>query len=187
MSKTSKILDSFLVISYQRGNKKALEILVKRWNKRLCIQAYRYTKDWDLAKDVVQDTWHTVITKLFLLRDAASFGSWAMTITSRKALDLIRKNSKTRKIYESHVLVNNEVETSPIQTQEEQIGEILKMIPELPFDQQMVLKLFYLEEYSLKQISDITGVSINTVKTRLFRAREKLKSIIKNKEDEKRD
>lgn len=187
MSNTNKILDSFLVISYQSGDKKAIELLVRRWNKKLCVQAYRYTKDWDLAKDVTQDTWHTIITKLFLLRDANSFGSWAMTIASRKALDLIKKDGKNRKIDEHYTLVNDEVETSPMSAKEERIGRILKMIPELPFDQQMVLKLFYLEEYSLKQISEITGVSMNTVKTRLFRAREKLKSIIKNKEDEKRD
>ncbi len=186
MTNSNKILDSLLVISYQSGDKKALELLVKRWNKKLCVQAYRYTKDWDLAKDIAQDTWHTVITKLFLLRDANSFGSWAMTIASRKALDVIKRNNKTKEINESHVMTEGETEISPIRTKEQQIGQILKKIPELPLDQRMVLKLFYLEEYSLKEISEITGASMNTVKTRLFRAREKLKTIIKNKDDEKR-
>ncbi len=182
MTNSNKILDSYLVISYQSGDKKALGLLAKRWNKKLCVQAYRYTKDWDLARDVAQDTWHTVITKLFLLRDANSFGSWAMTIVSRKALDVVKKNGKTKKINESQMLSDEEAEISAMQTREAQIGQILKMIPELPFDQRMVLKLFYLEEYSLKEISVITGASMNTVKTRLFRAREKLKTIIKNKE-----
>ena len=135
-----------------------------------------------MAKDITQDTWHTVMTKLFLLRDANRFGSWAMTIASRKALDAVKRNSRTKKINESHMFGEEEVEASTLQTKEEHIAQILKMIPELPFDQRMVLRLFYLEEYSLKEISEITGVSMSTVKTRLFRAREKLKTIIKNKE-----
>nr|WP_299341136.1 sigma-70 family RNA polymerase sigma factor [Allomuricauda sp.] len=185
MSDSNKILDSLLVISYQSGDKKALELLVKRWNKRLCLQAYRYTKDWDSAKDVVQDTWHTIIKKLILLRDANSFGSWAMTITSRKALDLVKKTAKTKKIEEVRLLENAKTEVST-EDKEKQISQILKIIPELPFEQRMVLKLFYLEEYSLNEISQITNVSLGTVKTRLFRAREKIKSIIKKGKDEKR-
>ena len=51
----------------------------------------------------------------------------------------------------------------------------------LPEGQQIVLKLFYTEEYSLIEICEILGLSLGTVKSRLFYAREKLKTIIKNR------
>jgi RNA polymerase sigma factor (sigma-70 family) len=56
-----------------------------------------------------------------------------------------------------------------------------KAIKTLPTKQQMVIKLFYVEEYSLKQISDLLNISLGTTKSRLFHAREKLKLILKEK------
>lgn len=179
MENSNKILDSLLVLSYQSGDKKALTLLFKRWNKRLCIQAFRYTNDWELAKDLTQDTWRTVITKIHSLRDTYSFGSWIMTIVSRKALDTIKTRKKlTIQIDEKH-WVNTIGEGNESDIREQQIQLVLKAVTVLPVDQRIVLKLFYLEEYSLKEISTITKVSLNTVKTRLFRAREKMKSILK--------
>mgnify|MGYP000185661021 CR=1 FL=1 len=57
--------------------------------------------------------------------------------------------------------------------------ELLKAIKLLSEHQQMVINLFYVEDYSLQQIGDILGISIGTAKSRLFHAREKLKTIIK--------
>ena len=56
MAKPDKIMDALLVVSYKSGDKKALDLLVKRWNHKLCFHVYRYVKDWSLAKDVTQDT-----------------------------------------------------------------------------------------------------------------------------------
>jgi RNA polymerase sigma-70 factor (ECF subfamily) len=179
MSKPDNIVDSLLVISYKSGDKKALDLLVRRWNNRLCAHAFRYVKDWSLAKDVTQDTWGTVLSKVHLLRDTNSFGSWAMTIVSRKALDVIKKRKGHNKevhhqFFEEQNLLDD--------TQDDRIAKINRIqraMAGLPFEQKIALKLFYLEEYSLKEISKITGASVNTVKTRLFRAREKIKDELK--------
>ncbi|MGA1227121.1 MAG: RNA polymerase sigma factor [Tamlana sp.] len=56
---------------------------------------------------------------------------------------------------------------------------LLVAIKKLPEHQQVVIKLFYVEDYSLKQISDILKISIVTAKSRLFQAREKLKETLK--------
>ena len=178
MGNPNKIMDSLLVISYRTGDKKALALLVERWNKKICIQAFRYTNDWESAKDVTQDTWRTIIAKIHLLRDTNGFGSWALTIVSRKALDVVKKRQKYFKdVNEAYLENRGDMEDS--NTNEQKIQEVMKALSSLPVDQRVVLKLFYLEEYSLKEISAITKVSTNTVKTRLFRAREKMKEIIK--------
>ncbi|GMN08281.1 sigma-70 family RNA polymerase sigma factor [Croceitalea sp. MTPC5] len=179
MGNPAKILDSLLVISYQSGDKKALALLFERWNKKLCVQAYRYTHDWGLAEDITQDTWRTVMAKIHLLRDADSFGSWVLTIISRKALDSIKRRKKFTKGLDENHWVNNVVDLNEAATREEQIQIVLNALTVLPADQRIVLKLFYLEEYSLKEISAITKVSVSTVKTRLFRAREKMKLLLK--------
>ena len=181
MGKPKKIVDSLLVISYRSGNKKAMDLLVRRWNNKLCAHAYGYVKDWALAKDITQDTWGAVLKKIHRLRDTNSFGSWAMTITTRKALDTLTNQKKSRTLYENELgaalTFSQEVED----TKEAKIRKINKAMTALTFDQRMVLKLFYLEEYSLNEISAITSASVNTVKTRLFRAREKIKNELKIK------
>ena len=179
MVKPSKIVDALLVISYQAGDKESCELLVRRWNKKLCLHAYGYVRDWALAKDITQDTWSTILTKIHMLRDSNSFGSWAMTITTRKSLDAVARRKKWQ---------HRTVESLPISaddenrgdSKEQRIARLQRAMQNLPFDQRMVLKLFYLESYSIKEISRITKVSTSTVKTRLFRAREKLKEVLKN-------
>ena len=185
MGKPDKIVDSLLVISYKAGDKKALDLLVRRWNGKLCAHAYRYVKDWSLAKDVTQDTWNSILRKIHTLRDTNSFGSWAMTITSRKALDALSKHKKRKKDMEPSFLEEQPVPEESDDGKEDKINSIKAAMATLPFEQKMVLRLFYLEDYSLKEISKITHASVSTVKTRLFRAREKIKDELKKRNHEK--
>ncbi|MEM8846257.1 MAG: RNA polymerase sigma factor [Bacteroidota bacterium] len=187
MEKPSKVFDALLVLSAKSGDKNALGLLVERWHKKLCLQAYRYTEDWSVAQDMAQDTWSTVIRKLHTLKEANRFGSWALSIVTHKALDKLKKERRERNDLKNQYITNKTIAEEPEDVKEQQIQKILQLLKELPSDQKVVLTLFYLEGYSLKQVSEITGVSLNTVKTRLFRAREKLKSTIKSKDDEKRN
>ncbi len=185
---TQKISDALLVLEYQSGNKKALAVLVKRWHTRLCKQAYWHTKNVDQAQDIVQDAWSTIVSKLTDLRDPNSFGGWALTIVNHKALDKFRKHKPETKLTlyrEPAVWSDTLVDQEAYSTREKQLEEIQQAIKNLPIDQQMVLNLFYMEELSLKQISKITGVTVGTVKSRLFHAREKLKKIVKVKTKKK--
>ncbi|MEM9076632.1 MAG: RNA polymerase sigma factor [Bacteroidota bacterium] len=187
MEKPSKVFDALLVLSVKSGDKKALGLLVERWHKKLCLQAYRYTKDWNLAQDIAQDTWDTVIRKLYTLKDVNRFSSWVLSIVTHKALDLLKKEKRQRDDLKKHYKENKTSIEQSENVKEQQIQRIMESLKELPSEQKVVLTLFYLENYNLKQISEITDVSLNTVKTRLFRAREKLKSIVKIKDDEKRN
>ena len=178
-------MDSLLVISYRAGNKKALELLARRWNGKLCAHAYGYVKDWSLAKDVTQDTWSSILRKIHMLRDTNSFGSWAMTIASRKALDAISKHKKRKKDVTTTFWEEQPAPNDVYDAKERKINKIKVAMSTLPIEQKMVLKLFYLEEYSLKEISEITNASVSTVKTRLFRAREKIRNELKRGSHEK--
>ena len=176
MKKQNNISDAKLVLAYQSGNKKAIAILVERWHQKFCKQAYWYTKDKDAAKDIAQDSWNVIIHKLNDLNNPEKFGYWALAIVCRKAIDWSRRKSKTLEQQKGyHQVLNSFSEENNIT---EDSTKILLAIKALPDIQQTVLRLFYIESYSLKQISSLLNLSKGTVKSRLFYAREKLKKSI---------
>ena len=122
--------------------------------------------------------------KLHGLNDENSFGSWVLTIVYRKSIDWIRANKKeTERLHEYY---NEQTAIETEESDNEKLKkELLKAIKKLPEQQQTVIRLFYVEDYSLKEISEIINISIGTAKSRLFHAREKLKLILKNRNYEK--
>jgi len=186
MSNINKTFDALLVLQCQSGNKKAITILVKRWHKKLCKQANWYIRDKEISKDIAQDSWSVILLKIHTLKDANSFGSWALTIVTRKSLDWLRKNKKEQEglnVYKKETY-QDILENETKEVSEDKKKLLKNVIKTLPRHQQMVLHLFYKEEYSIKQISEILDISTGTVKSRLFTAREKLKSILENRNHE---
>ena len=180
MKTTRFVFDGLMVLEYQSGNAKSLSVLVNRHHNRLCRHSYRYTKDVEASKDIVQDSWRVIIKKLNTLKDPNSFSSWTTKIVTRKSLDYLNKLKTNQK----HL--KNYAENNPNRPEKENDGtkrtdQLLNAIKELPENQQMVLQLFYTEEYSLKEIAEILDISVGTTKSRLYHAREKLKKILKNK------
>ncbi len=184
--KAHKVFDSLLVLQCQSGNKKAVTLLVKRWHVKLCKHAYWYTNDKEVAKDIVQDSWNKIIRKINDLKDPNSFGNWAFTIVTRNAIDWQRRHKKELGDLNSYYNKNKVSIVDQENGNKEQVLRLLdRSIKELSANHQIVLNLFYLEEYSIKEISEIINVSPGTVKSRLFTARENLKSILKSKNYEK--
>lgn len=184
MKATQKIYDGLLVLEHLAGNKKSSSLLVKRHHARLCKHSYYYTMDIEASKDIVQDAWKSIFNKLHTLREPNSFGSWATKIVTRKSLDHISRVKRNRVQLEEYSRETHALEAG--EGKESEIGRLLQAIKQLPQNQQKVLRLFYLEEYSLKEIGDILEISVGTTKSRLFHAREKLKKILKTDSDEKR-
>lgn len=177
MTDPSKIFDGLLVVQYRSGTKKALSFLVNKYHNKLCKHSYWYTQNIDASKDIVQDCWSVIIGKLDSLKDPNLFGSWAFRIVTRKSLDFVSKRKR-----ELGKLQEYGITASVLDNEDDnkvEVQKLLKGIQALPKEQQVVLRLFYMESYSLKEISGILEISIGTVKSRLFHAREKLKTILK--------
>jgi RNA polymerase sigma factor (sigma-70 family) len=180
------IFDSLLVLQYQTGNDKAMSLLVKRWHKKLCRHASWYTNDIDNAQDIVQDSWGIIIRKLGSLREPNSFGSWALSIVTRKSIDWLRKNSTETKTLKAYYDDNNRNCNDDFKNHNAPSLVLMnRLINELSEGQQLVLNLFYLEEFSIQDIGKILQISEGTVKSRLFNAREKLRLQLKTRNDEK--
>ncbi len=175
---SQKVFDALLVLRHQAGDKKAMTLLVKRHHKRLCKHSYWYTKDMDVAQDIVQDSWGVILKKIGGLKDANAFGSWSMRIVTRKTLNFLQRNKHVA--LQAAQLMAVVEEAPEVTKQTSAIKRLGAAIQKLPKDHQAVLRLFYTEGYSLKEISLILGISVGTVKSRLFHAREKLKTVLKN-------
>ncbi|NAS32798.1 sigma-70 family RNA polymerase sigma factor [Flavobacteriaceae bacterium R38] len=183
MNKKQRIRDARLVVDYQSGNQKALSALVKLWHREFCRTSYWIVKDADVAKDIAQDSWKIIIEKIDSLREPKNFKPWALQIVYRKSIDYVKQKAKEQsekeRIFEENNLANSNNKSDEHDVQEKKKMILLRSIKLLPLQQQMVLQLFYVQEYSLNEMSEILGVSTGTVKSRLFHAREKLKSILK--------
>ena len=178
MKNSSKIFDGLLVLEYQSGNKKALSILVKRYQKDFISYAYWYTGNLEMAQDVIQDSWGSIIKALYSLKKPDSFKSWAIRIITRKAQDHLKAIGR-RRSFEQKFQPQIQWEEDQTRDRESQLAELNKAIKNLSKDHQIVIRLFYKERQSLREISEILEISQGTVKSRLYHAREKLKTLIK--------
>lgn len=186
MRKQNKISDANLIEDYKSGNQKSLLILVERWHQVFCKVAYWYTKDADSAKDIAQESWTVIIKKLDTLEDPKKFKSWSTSLVKRRAIDWLRsKNREREKLYALYQEGQQEAQSEEQDQKARQKLVLLEGFQQLSTEQQYILRLFYIQSYSLKEIAGILKISAGTVKSRLFHAREKLKSLIKNKSYEK--
>jgi len=180
MDKTDHVEIGLLVNQYRTGDVLALQKLVKLCHKSFCEKAFWYTKDTEASKDIAQESWKVIISKINTLKDPSSFKSWALRIVFSKAMDRLRNNQKEISKLKSYHHTIDLVEEEP-NDNEPLKKQLLLSIKSLSADQQIVLRYFYVEEYSLKEISDFLEISVGTVKSRLFHAREKLKEQLKNR------
>lgn len=178
--KLDRQIDAKLVEAFQSGNKEALATLVQRWHLQFCKKAYWIVKDADVSKDIAQDSWTTIIDKINTLKNTNSFGSWALRIVYSKSLDALRQKNKER--IKQQEFAKDEASIVEDYKDDNQLkSKLLKAIQNLSEQQQLVIKLFYVEDYSIKEISKTLKISVGTVKSRLFHAREKLKQYLKHR------
>ena len=171
--------DKYLIEEYRSGNTSVLAVLVKKWHRKFCEKAFWILQDRDLSKDVAQECWIIIINKLNDLKNIDSFKSWAFRIIYTKAIDAHKRRTKDREQI-SALTINEDSQTTTDEFQEDVKKNLLKAIRKLPKQKQDIIRLFYVEEYSMKEISTFLGIPVGTVKSRLFKAREKLKSLVKN-------
>lgn len=91
-----QLVDELLVMEAQSGNAKAVEALVRRWQKRLWQYARRLTGSSDAAWDVTQESWLGVVRGIRKLNDPARLRPWLYRIVTNKANDWIRSAAEAR-------------------------------------------------------------------------------------------
>ncbi len=180
------ITDAVLVSNYIKGDENALSILINRHKQKIYSFIYSKVFDRDLTEDVFQDTFIKVIRTLKLgkYNEEGKFLPWVMRIAHNLVIDHFRRNSRMPKFDNTgdfnifSVLSDSSLnaEKKLIKSQVEE--DVRRLIKELPDEQKDVLTMRLYQDMSFKEISERTGVSINTALGRMRYALINLRKVI---------
>ena len=178
--------DALLVKNYIAGDESALSILINRHQSKIYGFIYSKLSDRDIADDIFQDTFIKVIKTLKSnsYNEEGKFLPWVMRISHNLIIDHYRKNKKMPMFRETEdfsifsIMSDNvpNIESLLITSQVE--SDLRKLIEELPEDQKEVLVMRMYQDLSFKEISELTGVSINTALGRMRYAIMNLRKVI---------
>ncbi|MBU2996141.1 sigma-70 family RNA polymerase sigma factor [Cellulophaga baltica] len=181
-----QIDDSVLVKNYINGEEKALEVLINRHNQRISSFIYSKVLDRDITEDIFQDTFIKVIKTLRKgsYSEEGKFLPWVMRIAHNLVIDHFRKNKRMPMFegsddFNIFSVIGDDKLNAEKQLIKDQIDSDLNLlIEELPEDQKEVLLMRIYRDMSFKEISENTGVSINTALGRMRYALINLRKVI---------
>lgn len=177
---TDRVYDELLVTLARSGDRKAANRLAARWYPRLMRTALRLLRDRSEAEEAVQEAWAGICRGWPRLSDPAMFPGWAFGILRRKCVDRIRKVQGQRAR-----LVPMDAAPEPSQPARGELRvEIDQALAALSDDHRLVAVLYFGEGLSLNEIAAVTGTPVGTAKSRVFHARQHLKSTLKGETDE---
>ena len=175
MVRNKKETDSSLIKSYLDGNEHSLGILIKRHQQRLYSFIYSKIQDRDITEDVFQDTFIKVIKtfKKGNYNEEGKFLPWVMRISHNLIIDYFRKSNRmptfknTDEFDIFSVLGDGNLNAEKKIIQEQIYSDVRDLVKELPEEQKEVLIMRMYKDMSFKEISENTGVSINTALGRM--------------------
>ena len=182
--------DSTLVSDFINGCETSLEILIKRHKQRLYSFIYSKVLNRDIAEDVFQDTFIKVIRTLKKgnYNEEGKFLPWVMRIAHNLVIDHFRKTNRmptfknTDEFDIFSVIGDGNLNAEKKMIQEQIHTDVRALIEELPEEQKEVLIMRMYGDMSFKEISENTGVSINTALGRMRYALMNMRKLIeKNK------
>lgn len=168
--------DERLISLYVNGCNEAFDVLLERYKDSVYGYIFRNIKNADIADDIFQETFVKVITTLSSGRyvENGKFGAWVTRIAHNRIIDYFRqiKNEglQSTDASEGNILNRREFSDSTIEDAlvTSQIHKDLRrLVCELPKRQREVVVMRYYKDMSYKEISDVTGVSINTALGRM--------------------
>ena len=170
------------------GEDEAFTELVQKYQKKIHALAWRKIKDYHIAEEITQDIFLQVYEKLPTLKNPQLFEGWLYIITNRLCLNWIKKNQvdkghlniesledtsakeKVDSFYSQHQIEQREKEK--IDNYQKIVNSLLELLPE---SERTVIILYYLGEMTTREIGKFLGISVNTIKSHLRRARNRLK------------
>ena len=175
--------DAQLINRFLTGDESAFTTLVKKHQKRVHALAWRKVGDFHTAEELTQDTFLKVYQKLGTLKNPNQFAGWLYVITDRVCTAWYRKQKPQMESLET--ISEEEIDGLAYRSYEDEQrenasveyrrGYIKNLLEQLPESERTVVTLHYLGEMTCKAIGEFLGVSANTVKSRLQRARNRLK------------
>ena len=175
--------DAELIQRVLDGDETAFSALVKKHQKPVHALAWRKTGDFHVAEEITQDTFLKVYQNLSTLKEPQKFAGWLYVIATNYCKMWLRKKrlptqslegtssaELEKATYSGYVIAENERTT--VEAQREVVKKLLAKLQE---SERTVITLYYLGGMTYEEISKFLGVSVGTIKTRIYRARQRLK------------
>lgn len=186
--------DHQLVLRVQKGDKRAFDLLVLKYQYKLQAIVSRFVRDTDEVADVTQEAFIKAYRALPKFRGDSQFYTWLYRIAINTAKNYLvsksrRPSSTDIDVADAEQFADNEKlidDTSPedfIMTQE--LGQVISdSLSQLPEDLRTALTLREFEGMSYEEIADVMGCPVGTVRSRIFRAREFIDKHVLGESDE---
>ncbi len=167
------------------GDTQAFSVLVDRYKHMVFTLAMKVLGHREEAEEVAQDVFLKAYQALPSFKGDSKFSTWLYKIAYNKSLDYAKRNGRYLKTTSLDASVELHVPSLDNTLEGLEANDrrttIKRAMADLPENDAVVITLHYFEELSLKEISEVMGISPNTVKVRLFRSRKRLAVLLKNK------
>jgi RNA polymerase sigma-70 factor (ECF subfamily) len=176
-SGASAARESELIAKIAQGDRRAFEELYNLYHRRLARFLTRLTRHYDVAEEVINDTFWIVWKKAGDFRGDSQPSTWILGIAYRRARNAFRSSARAGSLENLDAVLEPPTSDEPMRT-EELRDWLVQALVQLPVEQRLAVELCYELGYSCEEISVIMGCPVNTVKTRLFHARAKLQKLL---------
>ncbi len=169
--------DEKLVSQTLAGDQDAFGVLVHKYQEMVYAYAFQKVRNAEDAQDVTQEVFWRAYHGLYQLRQPHRFRSWLYTIMSneckRRLLSIIKTRQRETALEDA---TDDALQIEPAHTAptEGWRVDLEQALTELSDDNRVAVSMFYMGDHSLREISEFLGVSVNTVKGKLYRARQQL-------------
>jgi len=178
-------LDIKLISDCKKGKAEAQDKIYDLYSAAMLGICARYADNIEEAEDILQDSFIKIFTKVskYQFESVAPFSAWMKRIVVNTALNHIRNNKKNKIFDQLDEKVEMQYQESTTENSNINISQedILKLIQNLPSGYKLVFNLYVFEKYSHQDIAAELGVSVNTSKTQLFKARQMLQKQVMEK------
>jgi len=176
----SKYTDTELIAQSLAGNQAAYADLMKRHQRFVFTLALRFAKGREDAEEIAQDCFVKAYRSLANFNGESKFSTWLYSIVYTTAMTFLRKKRvDTTSIDDENTYIQLENQSGSMDAnmaeQKSRSYYVNQAIEQLLPDDAMIITLFYKGEQSLEEIGQAMGIETNTVKVKLFRARQRLK------------
>lgn len=170
-----------LIIKAQKGDKEAFtQVILTIKNDLYKITKMKTTNEEDI-QDIIQETMIDAYKYIKKLKEPDKFKAWIIKILINNCNKYYKRKYKDNEIYDNYDIefYKENIKNSNEQQLIEDTLDFYEMIKQLKYEERITIVLYYGEKYTTKEISNILSTNENTIKTRIARAKEKIKSTYK--------
>ena len=177
--------DQHYINLVMKGDTNAFAVLVDRYKDMVFTLSLKMLKGREEAEEVSQDTFLKIYKSLNKFNGESKLSTWIYKVAFNTCLDRLKKNKRLQpfagldEFTEPEALsLMNVLDSIEDKERKQMIQDCMHL---LPGEDSFLLTLYYFEEQSLEEIAKIIGITPNNVKTRLYRSRKKLASLLKDR------